>query len=192
MKRRYWKMAIIYSLMFCFLNINMVVAQRMVPGQKGVEVTAGVLSDGNVPKEYFISIAFTIHAKAGNYNLISFEYNHQLFPYKNREIPLEAYFLEGGYSVRLIEIMKGFINVNIMPSLVVGYEQINKGNKELNDGAVIISKDSFLYGGGGTLSVETYFSDKIIFLLKGKVKVVIGSDLEVLRPGVGVGFRFNL
>lgn len=192
MERRYWKMAIIYSLMFCFLNINMVAAQRMVQGQKGVEVTAGVLSDGNVPKEYFISIAFTIHAKAGNYNLISFEYNHQLFPYKNREIPLEAYFLEGGYSVRLIEIMKGFINVNIMPAVVVGYEQINKGNEQLEDGAIIISKDSFLYGGASTLSVETYFSDRIIFLLKGKVKVLIGSDLEVLHPGAGVGFRFNL
>lgn len=192
MRRQYWKMAIIYSLMFCFINFEMVSAQRMVQGQKGVEVTAGVLSDGNVPKEYFISIAFTIHAKAGNYNLISFEYNHQLFPYENREIPLEAYFLEGGYSVRLIEIMKGFINVNIMPAVVVGYEQVNKGNEQLEDGAIIISKDSFLYGGASTLSVETYFSDKIIFLLKGKVKVVIGSDLEVLRPGVGLGFRFNL
>lgn len=170
----------------------MVAAQRMVPGQKGVEVTTGVLSKANIPKEYFISIGFTIHAKAGNYNLISFEYNHQLFPYKNREIPLESYFLEGGYSFRLIEIMKGFINFNIMPSVVVGYEQINKGNEQLEDGALIISKDSFLYGGASTLSVETYFSDKIIFLLKGKVKVVKGSDLEVLRPGVGVGFRFNL
>lgn len=192
MRRQFWKMAIIYSLMFCFINLNLASAQRMVQGQKGVEVTAGVLSDGNVPKEYFISIAFTIHAKAGNYNLISFEYNHQLFPYEKREIPLEAYFLEGGYSVRLIEIMKGFINVNIMPAVVVGYEQVNKGNEQLEDGAIIISKDSFLYGGASTLSVETYFSDKIIFLLKGKVKVVIGSDLEVLRPGVGLGFRFNL
>lgn len=192
MKRQYWKMAIIYSLMFCFLNSNMVAAQRMVQGQKGIEATAGILSERNIPKEYFISIGFTIHAKAGNYNLISFEYNYQLFPYKNREIPLESYFLEGGYSFRLIEVMKGFINVNIMPSVVVGYEQINKGNEQLEDGAVIISKDSFLYGGGGTLSVETYFSDRIIFLLKGKVKVAIGSDLEIWHPGVGVGLRFNL
>lgn len=61
----------------------------------------------------------------------------------------------------------------------------------LYDGARILSEDNFVYGAGGRLSLETYLSDQVVFLIQGRTKVLWGTDLEQFRPSAGVGLRFN-
>jgi len=61
----------------------------------------------------------------------------------------------------------------------------------LYDGAKIVSEDNFIYGAGGRITFETYLSDRFVFILQGRTKVLWGTDLKQFRPSVGVGLRFN-
>ncbi len=74
---------------------------------------------------------------------------------------------------------------------VGGYEYVNKGDSVLVDGGVLQNKNQFVFGTGGRLSLEAYLSDRIVFMLQGRIKVLWGTDLERFRPSTGVGLRFN-
>lgn len=45
-------------------------------------------------------------------------------------------------------------------SALVGYETSNWGDKLLPDGATLLDKDCFIYGGALTLELETYLTDR--------------------------------
>ncbi|MEO8172238.1 MAG: conjugal transfer protein TraO [Sediminibacterium sp.] len=181
----------IYTAMFVFMAITMAQAQRMLPGQKGLEVNAGVLSNDKIGNDYYLNIAMTVNGKNGNYQLWGLEYTHQYESYKELRIPQETYTAEGGYSFFLLGDARRNITLNVALTGVIGYESINRGEPMLYDGAKIISEDSFLYGAGGRLSFETYLSDRFVLLLQGRTKVLWGTDMGQFRPSSGVGLRFN-
>jgi hypothetical protein len=181
----------IYTVMLILMGITMVQAQRMLPGQKGLEVNAGVLSTDKMGSGYYINAALTINAKNGNYQLWALEYSRQYYGYKDLRIPLEAYTVEGGYSFFLLGDAHKNITLNAAVTAVAGYESINRGEALLYDGAKIVSENNFIYGTGAKLSIETYLSDYFVLLLQGRTKVLWGTDLEQFRPSAGVGLRFN-
>ncbi|MFD2939170.1 conjugal transfer protein TraO [Flavobacterium notoginsengisoli] len=181
----------IYTVMLILTGITMATAQRMLPKQKGMEIHAGTLSDDKPYSSYYLSIGMTINGKNGNYKLWALEYSRQNLPYKHLRIPLEIYTAEGGYSFFLLGDARKNITLNAGLSGIAGYESINRGDALLQDGAIILSEDSFVYGGGGRLSFETYLSDHFVLLLQGHIKVLFGTDLEQFRPSAGAGIRFN-
>ena len=181
----------IYTMMLVLMGITIAQAQRMLPKQKGLEVSAGVLSDDEIGNDYYINVAMTLNSKNGNYHLWALEYTHQYHSYKELRIPQETYTAEGGYSFFLLGDARKNITLNAAITGVFGYESINRGEAMLYDEAKILSEDNFIYGAGGRLSLETYLSDRIVLLLHGRTKVLWGSDLEQFRPSVGVGLRFN-
>lgn len=73
---------------------------------------------------------------------------------------------------------------------VVGYEVFNRNEPLLPNGAIIQNKDSFIYGGGLRLSLETYLGDHLVMLVQGRTKVVWGTSVERFRPSAGVGLRY--
>lgn len=182
----------IYTAILILTGFTMLPAQRMLPKQKGIEINAGVISTDKIGNDYFLNLAMTINGKNGNYQILAMEYSHQYHSYKNVNIPSETFSAEMGYSFYLFGDSSKTINLNTAITAVAGYEIINRGEKMLFDGAEILSNDNFLYGAGGRLSLETYLSDKIVLLIQGKVKMLWGTDLEQLRPSVGLGLRFNL
>lgn len=181
----------IYTVMFILMTITLSQAQRMLPKQKGLEVNGGVLSDDKIGNDYYINIGMTVNGKNGNYQLWTLEYTHQYHNYKDFHIPLETYTVEGGYSFFLLGDARKNITLNAVITGVVGYENINRGEEMLYDGAKILSKDNFVYGAGGRLTLETYLSDHFVLLLQGRTKVFWGTDLQQFRPSAGVGIRFN-
>ena len=172
----------IYTVMLIFMAITVTQAQRMLPKQKGLEVSTGVLSDDKIGNDYYIN---------GNYQLWALEYTHQYHDYKDLRIPQETYTAEGGYSFFLLGDVRKNITLNFGITGVVGYESINRGEAMLYDGAKILSEDNFVYGAGGRLTFETYLSDRFVLVLQGRTKVLWGTDLEQFRPSAGVGLRFN-
>ena len=66
----------IYTVMFILMSITLAQAQRMLPKQKGMEVTAGILSDDKIGNDYYINFGVTINGKDGNYQLWALEYTH--------------------------------------------------------------------------------------------------------------------
>lgn len=181
----------IYTAMLILVGISMAQAQRMLPKQKGLEISTGTLSDENPGRNYYLNIGMTVNGKNGNYRLWALEYSHQYSQYKDLPIPQETYTAEGGYSFFLLGDARKNITLNAVITGVVGYESINRGEALLYDGAKIISGDNFIYGGGARLSIETYLSDRFVLLLQGRIKVLWGTDLEQFRPSAGVGLRFN-
>ena len=181
----------IYTVMLLLMGITIAQAQRMLPKKKGLEISAGLLSNDNIGNDYYLNIGITVNGKSGNYQIWSLEYVHQVHGYKNLRIPLETYTVEGGYSFFLLGDARKNITLNTAITGVVGYESINRGDAMLYDGARIISKDNFIYGTGGRLTLETYMSDHFVLVLQGRTKVLFGTDLKQLRPSAGVGLRFN-
>lgn len=181
----------IYTVLMLYLNITLATAQRMIPKQKGLEINTGVLSHDKIGNDYNINIGMTVNAKNGNYQLWALEYTHQYHNYEDLRIPKETYTAEGGYSFFLLGDTSKNITINAAITGVVGYENINRGESMLYDGAKILSEDNFIYGVGGRLTFETYLSDRIVLLLQGRTKVFWGTDLKQFRPSAGLGIRFN-
>ena len=181
----------IYTVLLVLIGITAAQAQRMLPKQKGLEISVGILSNDKIGNDYYISAEMTVNGKNGNYQLWALEYTHQYHEYKDLRIPQETYSAEGGYSFFLLGDARKNITLNFAATGVVGYETINRGETMLYDGAKILSEDNFIYGAGGRLTFETYLSDRFVLVLQGRTKVLWGTDLEQFRPSAGVGLRFN-
>lgn len=181
----------IYTAVLILFGITASQAQRMLPKQKGLELSAGVLSDNRIGNDYYINAAMTVNGKNGNYQLWALEYTHQYHNYKDIRIPQETYSAEGGYSFFLLGDNRKNITLNLGITGVIGYESINGGETMLFDGSKIVSEDNFIYGAGGRLTFETYLSDRFVLVLQGRTKILWGTDLEQFRPSAGVGLRFN-
>jgi hypothetical protein len=177
--------------MLLIIGVTATQAQRMLPKQRGLEINAGALSNEKPAKDYYLNIAMTVYGKKGNYQLWALEYNHEYTQYRDLNIPLETYFAEGGYSLQLLGDYRKIITLNAALTGVVGYETINRGKDILYDGAVITNEEGFVYGAGGRLSLETYLSNRFVFLIQGRAKVLWGTSREQFRPSAGLGLRFN-
>ena len=177
--------------MLILMTITVTQAQRMLPKQKGLEISTGVLSDDKIGNDYYISLGMTVNGKNGNYQLWALEYTHQYHNYKDLRIAQETYTAEGGYSLFLLGDARKNIALNAAITGVVGYETINRGEAMLYDGAKILNEDNFIYGAGGRLSFETYLSDRFVIVPQGRTKVFWGTDLQQFRPSAGLGLRFN-
>lgn len=180
----------IFAMVFTMLSIVAAQAQRMMPGQKGLEVNAGLLSK-EVNENYYLNMTLTVNSRNGNYWIWGAEYTHQYTDYRDVQIPLETYTGEVGYSIQLVGDARKTFTVNAGITAVGGYETINRSEAILFDGSKILDKDNFIYGAGGRLSFETYLSDRIVLLLQGRTKVLWATDLKQFRPSAGVGLRFN-
>lgn len=181
----------IYTVMLLVMGITATQAQRILPKQKGLEISTGILSNDKIGNDYYVSAAMTINGKNGNYQLWALEYTHQYHNYKDLHIPQETYSAEGGYSFFLLGDARKNITLNLGITGVVGYETINQGEAILYDGAEILSQDNFIYGAGGRLTFETYLSDHFVLILQGRTKILWGTNLQQFRPSAGVGLRFN-
>lgn len=179
------------AVLFVVTSSTMVQAQRMLPKQKGLEVSTGVLSDNQIGNDYYINVAMTVNGRNGNYQLWAAEYTHQYSSYNELRIPLETYSIEGGYSFYLFGDIRKNIYLNAALTGIIGYETINRGTDILYDGAKILNEENFIYGVGGKLSLETYLSDHFILLLQARAKVFWETSLEQLRPSAGLGLRYN-
>lgn len=180
----------IIAVILTIVSFHITQAQRMLSGQKGLEIGGGLLSK-SIKRDYFYNITLSVHTKGGSYWIWRAEYNHQFSDYRGWQIPLETYTGEIGYSIKLLSNPRKNLALNGGLTAVAGYEMINKGDSLLFDGAKILSQDNFIYGAGFDLSLETYISDRIVFLLHGRSKLIWGTDLKLFRPSAGIGLRFN-
>lgn len=166
-------------------------AQRMLPGQLGLEVSAGTFSGDSPEKNYFVGVALAAMTKRGNYQLYGAEYSHRYASYKGTNVPLETFLGEAGYSFSLLADRKKAVAFYAAITGVGGYETINRGDDMLFDRAKILNEEGFVYGAGGRLSCEVYLFDRMVLILQGRAKMLWGTSLEQFRPALGAGLRFN-
>ena len=166
-------------------------AQRMAPGQKAIEFSAGSFS-GELPfRNYYLQLALNTYRDGGRYLWHGLEYGHRYGYYRELAIPVESYLAEAGYSVPILRNASRSVSLNVGLAGVVGYETVNRGKKLLFDGAEISNEDTAAYGIGGRLSLEVYVCDGFVVFIQGRVKQLWGTDQDPLRFSAGAGVRIN-
>ncbi|RKT01784.1 conjugal transfer protein TraO [Chryseobacterium defluvii] len=183
---------IVYILLLVFMMTSQVKGQRQLPGQKGISVSSGIFSMKEPRDNYYFQLSFTKNTRSGNYQIWSAEYQHRSITYGVQKLPLEIYLGEGGYSFRFLGNYSKSLNLYLGLTAAAGYQNINKGNYILPDGAIILDKSGLIYGTGGKLSLEFYITDKIMVLLQTKAYLFWGTSVNRLSPSVGMGIRLNL
>lgn len=170
-------------------------AQRLIPKQRGVEVV------GSVPLikgEKFLSAdnfgmeaALTHYLGRENYTFVMAEYEQQNMPYRSYNVKLKDALLQMGYMHPILSDNGKNVFFYSGISALGGYEELNKDKRLLPDGATLLVRSRFVYGGAVHGSVEVFLTDRVLFLIKAQGRFLFGTDVHRFRPAVSTGLRFN-
>ena len=171
-------------------------AQRLIPKQRGIEVVGSVpLIKGEklfTGDNFGVGISLTRYLKKKNYTFVGVEYEQQNMPYRNYNVKLKDALLQVGYMHPVLSDRGKNVFLYGGISALGGYEQLNEDKKLLPDGATLLDRSRFVYGGAVHGSVEVFLTDRVLFLVKIQGRILFGSDVHRFRPALLAGFRFNL
>jgi hypothetical protein len=164
---------------------------------RGIQVTGGMVdgfysSSNESETGYYFGAAMATYAKNCNKWVFGGEYLQRYYPYKETRIPVAQFTAEGGYYLNILADGSKTFFLSLGGSAVAGYETSNWGDKILYDGSTLQNKDAFIYGGAITLEIETYLSDRVVLLLRGRERILFGSDVSKFHTQFGIGLRFML
>ena len=170
-------------------------AQRLIPKQRGIEVVGSVplikgekLFGGD---NFGVGISLTHYLKRENYTFVGVEYEQQNMSYRDYNVKLKDALLQVGYMHPVLSDNGKNVFLYGGISALGGYEQLNEDKKLLPDGATLLDRSRFVYGGAVHGSVEVFLTDRVLFLVKAQGRFLFGSDVHRFRPAVSAGLRFN-
>lgn len=170
-------------------------AQRLIPKQKGIEVVGGlpiIKGEKLFAKGRFgAGLFFTRYLRRENYAFGGVEYEQQNMPYRDYHVKLKDALLHVGYMHPILSDNGKNLFLYGGISALGGYEELNEGNVLLPDGARLLDRSRFVYGGALHLSFECFLTDNVILLIKGQGRVLFGTDVHRFRPALSAGFKFN-
>ena len=171
-------------------------AQRLIPKQKGIEVVGSVpLIKGEklFAKDNFgVGVSLTRYLKRENYPFVGIEYEQQNMPYRDYGVKLKDALLQVGYMHPILSDNGKNVFLYAGISALGGYEELNEEKNLLPDGATLLDRSRFVYGGAVHGSVEVFLTDRLLFLVKAQGRLLFGSDVHRFRPVLSAGLRFNL
>ena len=195
---RTMKLKLLFSSLCAALVVGLptaVQAQRLVPSQKGLEVSASVpiVKGKSLFKQddFGMTLSLSHYLKRGKYTFVSAGYEQQALSYRNYQVPLRDYLVQMGYAHPLLSDKGKNVFFYLGASAVAGYEDINKGEKLLPDGAKLLDGSRWVYGAGLHTSVELFLTDKIIVGGKAQLRYLFNSDVHRLRPTLSLGLRYQ-
>jgi hypothetical protein len=170
-------------------------AQRYLPGQRGLQFTAGSVNGVNVDTKspdfaFHAGAAFSTYTSNGNRWVFGGEYLEKRHPYKDTHLPQAQFTAEGGYYVKFLSDAGKTFFFSLGASLAAGYESVNRNEKRLSDGASIQNKDGFLYGGALTLETEIFLSNRLVLLVNVRERLLAGSSVGLTNTQIGLGLKF--
>ena len=193
------KLKLLFSSLCAALVVGLptaVQAQRLVPSQKGLEVSASVpiVKGKSLFKQddFGMTLSLSHYLKRGKYTFLSAGYEQQALSYRSYQVPLRDYLVQMGYAHPLLSDKGKNVFFYLGASAVAGYEDINKGEKLLPDGAKLLDGSRWVYGAGLHTSVELFLTDKIIVGGKAQLRYLFNSDVHRLRPTLSLGLRYQL
>ena len=171
-------------------------AQRLIPKQKGIEIVGSVpLIKGEklLAKDNFgVGVSLTCYLKRENYSFVGVEYEQQNMPYRDYGVKLKDALLHLGYMHPILSDNGKNVLLYAGISALGGYEELNEDKKLLPDGATLLDRSRFVYGGAVHGSLEVFLTDRILFLVKAQGRLLFGSDVHRFRPALSAGLRFNI
>ena len=171
-------------------------AQRLIPKQRGIEVVGSVpLIKGEklfTGDNFGVGISLPRYLKKENYTFVMAEYEQQNMPYRSYNVKLKDALLQVGYMHPILSDKGKNVLLYGGISALGGYEQLNEDKKLLPDGATLLDRSRFVYGGAVHGSVEVFLTDRLLFLVKAQGRLLFGSDVHRFRPALSAGLRFNI
>ena len=170
-------------------------AQRLIPKQRGIEVVGSVpLIKGEklfTGDNFGVGISLPRYLKKENYTFVMAEYEQQNMPYRSYNVNLKDALLQVGYMHQILSDNGKNVFLYGGISALGGYEEINEDQKLLPDGATLLDRSRFVYGGAVHGSVEVFLTDRVLFLVKAQGRFLFGTDVHRFRPAISAGLRFN-
>ena len=170
-------------------------AQRLIPKQRGIEVVGSVpLIKGEkflAADNFGMGASLTRYLGCENYTFVMAEYEQQNMLYRSYNVKLKDALLHLGYMHPIVSDNGKNVFLYGGISALGGYERLNEDNKLLPDGATLLDRSRFVYGGAVHGSVEVFLTDRILFLVKMQERFLFGTDVHRFRPAVSAGLRFN-
>ena len=192
------KLKLLFSSLCAALVVGLptaVQAQRLVPSQKRLEVSASVpiVKGKSLFKQddFGMTLSLSHYLKRGKYTFVSASYEQQALSYRSYQVPLRNYLVQMGYAHPLLSDKGKNVFFYLGVSAVAGYEYINKGEKLLPDGAKLLDGSRWVYGAGLHTSVELFLTDRIIVGGKAQLRYLFNSDVHRLRPTMSLGLRYQ-
>ena len=171
-------------------------AQRLIPKQRGIEVVGSVpLIKGEklfTGDNFGVGILLPRYLKKENYTFVMAEYEQQNMPYRSYNVKLKDALLQVGYMHPILSDNGKNVLLYGGISVLGGYEEINEDQKLLPDGATLLDRSRFVYGGAVHGSLEVFLTDRLLFLVKAQGRLLFGSDVHRFRPALSAGLRFNI
>ena len=170
-------------------------AQRLVPSQKGLEVSASmpIVKGKSLFKQddFGLTLSLSHYLKRGKYTFLSAGYEQQALSYRSYQVPLRDYLVQMGYAHPLLSDKGKNVFFYLGTSALVGYEQLNRDKVILPDGAKLLDGSRWVYGAGLHTSVELFLTDRIIVGGKAQLRYLFNSDVHRLRPTLSLGLRYQ-
>jgi len=166
-------------------------AQQMIPKQKGFEISYLIFPNSREKQNYVLVAGLVSYGKNGKYFFGRVEYSRKYYEYRNHDIPIDTYLLNAGYSFYLVGDSMRNVNLNFGLGALAGYEVVNRNKPLIYDGSLLNTTESFVYGVSGKLSLESYLTEHIVFIVDGQLRVLQNSQLGTLHSLIGLGLRYN-
>lgn len=168
-------------------------AQRYLPGQRGLEFSGGFVNGFKVSKQdgqaFYGNISMSTYTKKGNRWIFGAEYLQKQFEYRDVYLPVAQITAEGGHYFKFLSDGSKTLFFSIGASAITGYETLNWGKRLLYDGASLKDEDGFIYGGAISFEIETYLSDRVVFLVRARERVMFGSSINRFQFQAGAGIK---
>ncbi len=182
--KRTFLMLFVFGFLFEYSN-----AQRYLPGQQGVQLTVGTVNGIKLKKAFYGGMAVSTYTQNDSRWVFGAEFLQKQLDYSQIQIPVAQFTGEAGYYYSFLADPSKTFLLSIGASGLAGYETINWGNKLLFDGATLLNKDAFVYGGALTLELETFITDRIILLVNARERVLWGSSVGKFSTQLGTGIK---
>jgi hypothetical protein len=187
------KLVVILTVAFCLTFQAQ--AQRYLPGQHGIQITAGTVNGLSLDESYehfgaHAGAAFSTYTKNGNRWVFGGEFLGKCHRYKNWCNPQMQFTGEGGYYINVLSDRSKTVFCSAGLSALAGYETIRHNKHPLPDGATINNKDAFLYGGAITFETEIFLTDWLVLLANIRERALGGSSIDVFNTQFGLGLKF--
>jgi hypothetical protein len=166
-------------------------AQQMIPKQKGIEIFYSVYPTSPEKQNYVLAAGMISYGKNGKYVFGRAEYSRKYYEYRDYDIPIDTFLLNAGYSFYVIGDSMRNVNLNLGLGVLGGYELVNRNKPILYDGSILDSTERFIYGVSGKLSLESYLTEHIVFIVDGQLRFLQNSQLGTLHSLIGLGLRYN-
>jgi len=183
------KRLFLFICVFAFLFENSS-AQHYLSGQQGIQLTVGTVNGINPQRAFYGGVALSTYTQKDSRWVFGGEFLQKQLDYKQIQIPLVQFTGEGGYYYSFLADPSKTFLLSVGASGLVGYETSNWSNKTLYDGATLLNKDAFIYGGALTLELETFITDRFILLINARERVLWGSSIGRYSTQLGVGAKF--